>query len=204
MKEGGLRAALFHSRRADPRSARGAGRIALPAPDETRAMSDSEFLPAVGHTDQSTRVRPATRADIPFLVGANAAMAWETEEKQLDRELLTRGVTGVFDEPRRGFYLIAERDEAVAGSLLITYEWSDWRNGDWWWIQSVYVRPEDRRHGVFRSLYRHVEASARATSGVVGLRLFVEWENERAQRTYAALGMEQEHYHMYRTGFVPF
>lgn len=167
-------------------------------------MSDSEFPPAAIHADETTRVRAATRADITFLVEANAAMAWETEEKRLDRELLTRGVAAVFDEPRRGFYLIAERDAAAAGCLLITYEWSDWRNGDWWWIQSVYVRPDDRRHGVFRSLYRQVEATARATPGVVGLRLFVEWENERAQRTYAALGMQQEHYHMYRTGFVPF
>jgi len=168
-------------------------------------MSDSEFLPAVLQADEITRVRAATRADIAFLVEANAAMAWETEKKTLDRELLARGVSAVLDEPRRGFYLIAEHCAAAAAAcLLITYEWSDWRNGDWWWIQSVYVRPDHRRHGVFRSLYRHVEAAARAAPGVVGLRLFVEWDNERAQRTYAALGMQQEHYHMYRTGFVPF
>jgi ribosomal protein S18 acetylase RimI-like enzyme len=166
-------------------------------------MSDNASIPAAAHAGE-TRVRAATREDIAFLVEANAAMAWETEEKRLDRELLTRGVAAVFDEPRRGFYLVAERGEAAAGCLLITYEWSDWRNGDWWWIQSVYVRPDDRRHGVFRSLYRHTEAAARAAPGVVGLRLFVEWENERAQRTYAALGMQQEHYHMYRAGFVPF
>ena len=166
-------------------------------------MSDIESVLTVIRTDQ-TRVRAAAREDIAFLVEANAAMAWETEEKKLDRELLMCGVSAVFDEPRRGFYLIAERDGVAAGCLLITYEWSDWRNGDWWWIQSVYVRPDSRRHGVFRSLYRHVEAAARAAPRVVGLRLFVEWENERAQRTYAALGMQQEHYHMYRTGFVLF
>ena len=151
-----------------------------------------------------TAVRAAGPGDIGFLVEANAAMAWETEAKSLDRERLGRGVSAVFEQPRRGFYLIAERGGQPAGCLLITYEWSDWRDGDWWWIQSVYVLPDQRRHGVFRSLYRHVEALARATPGVVGLRLFVEWENERAQRTYQALGMQQEHYHMYRTGFVPF
>jgi GNAT superfamily N-acetyltransferase len=151
-----------------------------------------------------TVVRAAVPADADFLVEANAAMAWETEAKQLDRERLTRGVNAVFDQPRRGFYLIAEHNGQAAGCLLITYEWSDWRDGDWWWIQSVYVNADARRSGVFRSLYRHVEALARATPGVVGLRLFVEWENERAQRTYQALGMQQEHYHMYRTGFVAF
>jgi len=150
-----------------------------------------------------TTIRAATRDDIAFLVDANASMAWETEHKALDRDVLARGVTAVFDEPRRGFYRIAERDGHAAGCLLITYEWSDWRNGDWWWIQSVYVSPDDRRHGVFGALYRDVESAARA-QGAVGLRLYVEWENERAQRTYAALGMMQEHYHMYRTGFVPF
>jgi GNAT superfamily N-acetyltransferase len=148
-------------------------------------------------------LRAATRDDIAFLVDANASMALETENKALDRDVLTRGVTAVFDEPRRGVYRIAERDGRAAGCLLITYEWSDWRNGDWWWIQSVYVMPEARRGGVFGALYRDVEAEARA-GGAVGLRLYVEWENERAQRTYASLGMEREHYHMYRTGFSAF
>jgi GNAT superfamily N-acetyltransferase len=147
-------------------------------------------------------VRPATRADIAFLVESNAAMAWETEARQLDRARLARGVGAVFDDSGRGCYRIAERNGEIAGCLLITREWSDWRDGDWWWIQSVYVRPQDRRHGVFAALYRHVEAEARATDGVIGLRLYVEWANERAQATYARLGMEQEHYHMFSTGFV--
>lgn len=148
-------------------------------------------------------VRAATRADIAFLVDANASMALETEDKRLDPDRLRRGVCAVFDEPKRGFYLVAERAGRAAGCLLVTYEWSDWRNGDWWWIQSVYVRPDDRRYGVFGALYRHVEAAARAADAV-GLRLYVEWANERAQRTYAALGMEREHYHMYCAGFVAF
>lgn len=147
-------------------------------------------------------VRPATRADVEFLVASNAAMAWETEAKQLDRARLTRGVAAVFDDARRGFYRIAEHGGEVAGCLLVTREWSDWRDGDWWWIQSVYVRPDDRRHGVFAALYRHVEAEARACAGVIGLRLYVEWANERAQATYAKLGMAQEHYHMFSAGFA--
>ncbi|UXI68256.1 GNAT family N-acetyltransferase [Tahibacter amnicola] len=147
-------------------------------------------------------VRPATRADIPFLAQGNAAMALETEQKQLDLALLTRGITSVFDEPRRGFYMIAERDGVAAGCLLITFEWSDWRNGDWWWIQSVYVAPEARRLGVFRTMYAEMERRARAQDGVIGLRLYVEWENQRAQQTYASLGMEQCHYHMFERPFV--
>ena len=129
-------------------------------------------------------------------------MAQETEDKPLDRDLLTRGVAAVFDDPARGFYLVAERAGERAGCLLITREWSDWRCGDWWWIQSVYVLPAVRRHGVFRALYDHVDAQARATPGVVGLRLYVEWENARAQATYRALGMEQEHYHLFRRGYT--
>ncbi len=148
------------------------------------------------------RIRAATRDDIAILVDANAAMARETEDKALDRERLTRGVAAVFDDARRGFYRIAERDGQAMGCLLVTFEWSDWRDGDWWWIQSVYVTPPARRHGVFRALYHDVETSARTTPGVVGLRLYVEWENARAQRTYAALGMEQEHYHLYARPFV--
>jgi GNAT superfamily N-acetyltransferase len=148
------------------------------------------------------RIRAATREDIAFLVDANAAMALETEGKTLDRERLTRGVAAVFDAARRGFYRIAEHDGQAVGCLLVTFEWSDWRDGDWWWIQSVYVLPQARRHGVFRALYRDVESAAQTTPGVIGLRLYVEWENARAQRTYQTLGMEQEHYHLYARPFV--
>ena len=147
-------------------------------------------------------IRRAQRDDIPFLVDGNAAMAWETEQKQLDHAVLTRGVAAVFDVPQRGFYLIAEREGERVGCLLITTEWSDWRCGDWWWIQSVYVTPAARRHGVFRALYVHVDDAARATPEVIGLRLYVEWENERAQQTYRALGMEQEHYHLFRRPYT--
>lgn len=149
-------------------------------------------------------VRAATRSDIDALIAFNAAMAWETERKKLDEATLRRGIEGVFDDPRRGFYLVCERDGRVAGGLLVTYEWSDWRNGDWWWIQSVYVLADYRRSGVFRSLYDAVERRARAAPGVVGLRLYVEWENDRAQQTYIALGMTQSHYHFFERPFTVF
>ncbi|MGH8155697.1 MAG: GNAT family N-acetyltransferase [Rhodanobacteraceae bacterium] len=149
------------------------------------------------------RIRPATPADVPFLVDCNAAMAAETERKSLDREVLTRGTQAVFADPRRGFYFVAERDGVPAGCLLITYEWSDWRNGDWWWIQSVYVVAGARRRGLFRTLFADVEQRARAANAV-GLRLYVERDNQRAQQTYAALGMREEPYKMLRRGFIEF
>ena len=141
-------------------------------------------------------IRPAERRDIAAVAEWNVAMAWETEQKRLDSQVLLRGVTAVLDEPRRGFYLIAERDGEAVGCLLVTYEWSDWRNGDFWWIQSVYVIPAARRDGVFRAMYSDVAQRAKQ-AGAVGLRLYVETENARAQRTYRDLGMEQCHYFMY-------
>ncbi len=151
----------------------------------------------------SIEIRTANVSDIDFLVDCNAAMARETEHKTLDRDVLTRGTRAVFDDQRRGFYLVAEHAGTRAGCLLITYEWSDWRNGDWWWFQSVYVVPEARRHGVFRALYAEVERRARA-AGAIGLRLYVERDNTRAARTYASLGMEEEAYRMLRRGFTRF
>jgi GNAT superfamily N-acetyltransferase len=148
-------------------------------------------------------IRAAEVADIPFLVECNAAMALETEHKTLDHDVLMRGTQAVFDDSRRGFYLVAEYDGQPAGCQLVTYEWSDWRNGDWWWFQSVYVTNAARRAGVFRALYAEVERRARA-AGAVGLRLYVERDNERAQRTYASLGMEEEAYKMLRRGFIEF
>ena len=146
-------------------------------------------------------IRAANIADIGFLIDCNAAMALETEGKTLDRDVLSRGIHALFVESHRGFYLVAERAGAPAGSLLITYEWSDWRNGDWWWLQSVYVTPAARRHGVFRALYADVERRARAERAV-GLRLYVEQHNARAQQAYAALGMQAEPYKMLRRRFT--
>lgn len=144
----------------------------------------------------SPSIRDATIDDLPHLLAWNAAMAWETEHKQLDPAVLERGIRGVFAQARRGFYLIAEIDGAAVGSLLVTYEWSDWRCGDFWWIQSVYVTEPARRGGVFRTLYAEVEQRARR-AGAVGLRLYVETENQRAQATYEGLGMQRCQYWMY-------
>ena len=146
----------------------------------------------------SLLIRAATAADMPALLAWNTAMAWETEHKQLDPVVLKRGIAGVFEQPRRGFYVVAERDGIAVGSLLVTYEWSDWRCGDFWWIQSVYVTPDARRGGLFRALYAEVEQRARV-AGAVGLRLYVETENLHAQATYADLGMQQCHYLMYES-----
>jgi len=144
----------------------------------------------------SVLIRAATPADVADLVAWNAAMAWETEHKRLDPETLQAGVRGVLEQPRRGFYLVAERAAAAVGCLLVTYEWSDWRGGDFWWIQSVYVAPAARRGGAFRALYADVAQRA-AAAGAVGLRLYVETENQRAHATYEGLGMQRCHYFMY-------
>ncbi|WP_285403250.1 GNAT family N-acetyltransferase [Luteibacter sp. ME-Dv--P-043b] len=144
----------------------------------------------------SLDIRRAGPADADNLARWNTAMAWETEQKRLDPATVARGVRAVLDEPRRGFYLVAERDRVPVGCLMVTYEWSDWRCGDFWWVQSVYVEAEARGTGVFGALYRQVKAMAES-AGAVGLRLYVELENERAQRTYSGLGMQRCHYHMY-------
>ena len=129
-------------------------------------------------------------------------MAEETEGKQLDPEVVGRGVQAVLEQPARGRYLVALRDATVVGALMLTYEWSDWRCGDWWWIQSVYVTPPARRSGVFSALYRHVLAEAEARGDVCGLRLYVENDNTRAQQTYAALGMRDAAYRVMEQAFA--
>ena len=139
------------------------------------------------------RIRLATPADAGVLIEFNAAMALETEGKKLLSNVIGAGVRSLLGNPAAGFYLLAEQDSVVA-SLMITKEWSDWRNGTFWWIQSVYVRPEFRRQGVYKNLYRHVQELAANDPKVCGFRLYVERENSRAQATYSALGMKQTHY----------
>jgi ribosomal protein S18 acetylase RimI-like enzyme len=145
------------------------------------------------------RVREARAEDAALLAAWASAMAWETEQKRLDPDTVARGVRAVFERPERARYFVAERasdDGAVepAGTLMLTLEWSDWRCGDWWWIQSVFVAPEHRRRGVYRALYAHVLELARATPEVCGLRLYVERHNANAQRTYESLGMRDAGY----------
>jgi GNAT superfamily N-acetyltransferase len=142
-------------------------------------------------------LRPAREEDLETLVEFNAAMAAETESLQLERERLRAGVAALLADPGRGRYRAAEADGQIVGALMLTLEWSDWRCGYWWWIQSVYVRPDWRRRGVFAALYRSVEAEAQSDPEVCGLRLYVEHENVSAQNTYAALGMAETHYRMF-------
>jgi GNAT superfamily N-acetyltransferase len=141
-------------------------------------------------------VRPATAADAETVIEFNRLLAWETEGKALDPAELSAGVRAVLADPIKGLYYLAEGEGGVAGQICLTYEFSDWRNGWMWWIQSVYVRPEFRRLGVFRALYEHVEAAARADPTVIGLRLYVENGNKAAQETYYRLGMQPAGYLM--------
>jgi ribosomal protein S18 acetylase RimI-like enzyme len=143
------------------------------------------------------KVRRAVASDAEILVEFNCAMALETEGKALLLEVIGAGVRALLANPAAGFYVVAESDGRVVGALLITKEWSDWRNGTFWWIQSVYVRPELRRKGVYKTLYRHVQAMAAKDAGVCGFRLYVERENTRAQSTYESLGMKETHYRVF-------
>lgn len=139
-------------------------------------------------------IRPAAPTDRDTLAAYNVAMAAETEHRRLDPAAVRRGVERVLAEPARGFYLVAEVEGIVVGQLLVTYEWSDWRDGDFWWIQSVYVAPEQRGRGVFRALHAEVERRARAAGHVCGLRLYVDRDNGRAQEVYRALGLTATDY----------
>lgn len=147
------------------------------------------------------RLRAAQVSDIERIAAFNAAMALETENKVLDLAILRAGVAAVFAEPAHGFYRVVEIDGQVVAACLITYEWSDWRNGRWWWLQSVYVQPAHRGNGLFSTLYRQLRAEAAGTPGVCGLRLYVESDNARAQRVYAALGMHEESYRLLQDSF---
>ena len=148
------------------------------------------------------RVRRATPQDLDTVVEFNAAMARETEGRTLELGRLRTGVTPVLSADDKGFYLVAELAGRVVGQLLITTEWSDWRNAYFWWIQSVYVAPDTRRRGVYRRLHEHVLAEARDRGDVCGLRLYVDQENSVAQRVYSSLGMGRARYDMFEIDFV--
>ena len=147
-------------------------------------------------------VRRANVHDMDVLVEFNAAMALESEGKALDRRRLRDGVAALLDEDDRGFYLVAEAEDRVVGQLMVTYEWSDWRNAHFWWIQSVYVAADWRRRGVYRSLHEHVLAEARLRGDVCGVRLYVDRENHVAQQVYSNLGMDRSHYDLFEIDFV--
>ena len=137
-------------------------------------------------------IRDGRIEDAPTLVENNARMAQETEGKTLDRPVLTRGVERLLKDRSLGRYFVAVDDAgAIVGQLMITTEWSDWRDGHFWWIQSVFVREDARGQGIYSSLHRHVVAEAEKAGDVVGVRLYVEPHNTRAQTTYASLGMSK-------------
>jgi ribosomal protein S18 acetylase RimI-like enzyme len=146
-------------------------------------------------------VRKGAAGDIESIASFNILMAEETENLRLDPGVILAGVNGMIENPERGFYLVVENSEntdpEIVGSLMITTEWSDWRNGTFWWIQSVYVLPEFRRRGLYRLLYEQVRELARGSHDVCGFRLYVEKDNTTAQATYRNLGMEETDYRLY-------
>ena len=146
-------------------------------------------------------IRRAKLADVDTLVEFNAAMARETEDKGLDLASLKAGISALLGDESLGFYLVAELGGQVAGQLMITTEWSDWRNAHFWWLQSLYIVPEHRRKGIFRQLYDYIRDAASQDGNVCGLRLYVERENVRAQQVYVNLGMAHSNYDMYEVEF---
>ena len=139
-------------------------------------------------------IRNAAMTDAAIIASNNSLMAEETEGRTLDPNIIGPGVAALLADPGKGRYWVAEAAGQIVGQLMVTYEWSDWRNGTLWWVQSVYIAPDFRRQGVFSALYHHVESLAAAEPDVCGLRLYVEDNNHRAQRTYEALGMVMPSY----------
>lgn len=142
-------------------------------------------------------IRLGSEEDAAALVGFNQAMAMETEGKRLDENKIGPGVSAVFGDEKKGFYVVAEDEGRIIGGLMITFEWSDWRNAWFWWIQSVYILPEARGKKIYSDLYEFVKQRARAQGNVCGFRLYVENDNYHAQKVYEKLGMESSHYLMY-------
>lgn len=142
-------------------------------------------------------IRPGNEDDIQLLAAFNRAMAKETEGIDLPAQVVTAGVTGLLQKPAYGFYVVAEARGEGVGCLMVTYEWSDWRNGLFWWIQSVYVKPAYRRKGIYKKLYEYLKTSASEAGNVCGFRLYVEKENRGAQQAYKALGMAETGYKMF-------
>jgi len=152
-------------------------------------------------------VREGLWSDLDHLIEFNAAMALETEGKLLDRDRLRSGAKAVLASRSRGVYVVGESREGVQesrviGQLLITYEWSDWRNANFWWIQSVYVHPDWRKRGVFRALYEYVMQQAESRSDVCGIRLYVEQDNANAMAVYDKLGLRPTPYRVIEVDFV--
>ena len=148
------------------------------------------------------KIRKARSTDALVIAEFNRRLAWETERLALDPEVLRKGVAAVLSDAVKGIYYVGEYEGSVVGQLMITYEWSDWRNGNLWWIQSVYVKEEFRAQGVFKALFRHLENLARTSDDVAGLRLYMYADNERARKTYERVGMKNSNYEVFEMDFV--
>ncbi len=146
-------------------------------------------------------IRKAVSSDAVVVTEYNVRLARETEGRELARETVGQGVAALLADAERGIYFLAEIGGEVVGQLMITREWSDWRNAWFWWIQSVYVRAESRGQGVYRSLYSHVKSVAAQEDDVCGIRLYVESENERAQEVYRRMGMSKSSYQFFELEF---
>ena len=147
--------------------------------------------------ETSVNIRIAEVGDVGSLVEFNQAMARETEGKHLDPDTLRSGVEAVFGDEKKGFYVVTETGGRIVGGLMVTYEWSDWRNAWFWWIQSVYILPEARGQRIYSRMYDFVKIRAAEADNVCGFRLYVETENLNAQKVYAAVGMQASRYAMF-------
>lgn len=143
------------------------------------------------------KIRKAELKDAEIIAKFNIAMAKETENKDLEWDTILRGVKAIIKDPHKGFYLVAERSSEILGQLMVTKEWSDWRNLYFLWIQSVYVPVEHRKQGIYSKLYEFLEDMARQRKDVAGLRLYVEKHNITAMQAYERLGMNKSGYEMY-------
>ena len=159
-------------------------------------------MPVLDHLN----VRLARPEDAATVTSFSAAMALETEGRRLDLDRLHNGTIALLESPDRGFFMVAELEQAddrqLLGQLMITYEWSDWRNGAFWWIQSVYVDPAWRRRGIFRRMHETVMATAKTSPNVCGVRLYVEESNGAAQAVYRRVGLTPSSYAIFETDFV--
>jgi GNAT superfamily N-acetyltransferase len=142
-------------------------------------------------------IRKANETDSTSITEFQLAMAWETEQLQLNEPTVIKGVAAVFADETKGVYYVAELDGKVVGSLLTTFEWSDWRNGTVLWIQSVYVRPEFRKRSIFSKIYKHIQEKVTANANLRGIRLYADKTNISAHGVYEHLGMTAEHYQMF-------
>ena len=142
-------------------------------------------------------IRRATKKDIPYIIAFNQAMALETENVSLSLPVLTRGVETVFNDDSNGFYIVCEQNQQACACLMITYEWSDWRNGQFWWIQSVFVEKQYRNQGIYKKMYQFIKTLADNDKNICGIRLYVDGLNDSAKIVYNRLGMEQSNYQLF-------